>query len=203
MYNSDMKYTTMVLSILVSIFLAPWLLLNSKVLIQEEYLGLETKNLGLVFGTVVSQEKINPLLKERLEMGILLYETGKIKKIVVSNTPESSLVMQNYLLGKAVPESDIIVDETAVITRDSCNTNLITSETGSVLFISQSFHLPRILYECQKQGVEGLAVPAEYVGVIDRSNTTLYDIVTIRMKRYIREIVILWGDIVLQSFIFE
>lgn len=188
--------------IILLLFMSPWYYLNTKIISPEA----EEKVFGraaLIFGTRVTDGHIAPLLKERLEMGIRLYEGGKTDTLILSNTEHAAQVMKAYMLSRGIPEADIILDAEAVITRQSCETESARSRSGSILFVSQSFHLPRIYFECKKAGVAGQLVPAEYSRTIDRSNTSLYKIITIRLPRYIREMTILWGDIIFQKFIFE
>ena len=189
------------LTLFITLFVSPWYILNQKVMTVEQ----EEKVFGkaaLIFGTRVKDDKISPLLMERLEMGIRLYEGGKTETLILSNTAQAALVMKDYMIGRGIPEEDIILDIEAEITRHSCQTPFAANNSGSILFVSQAFHLPRISYECQKSGVEGQLIPAEYSNVIDRSNTSLYQILTIRFPRYVREMTLLWHDIIFQKLIF-
>ena len=186
--------------VFVGLFISPWFFLNQKLVSVE----VEKKIFGdvtVIFGTRVTNDEISPLLQERLEMGIRLYEGNKTNKLILSNTEQASFIMKKYVTARGVPEADIILDMEARMTRQSCETHIVQN-SESILFVSQSFHLPRIYYECKKLGVHGHLVPAEYSGAIDRSQTSLYQILTIRIPRYIREMVILWGDIIFQKFVF-
>ena len=189
------------LTLFITLFISPWHSLNQNVMTAAQ----EEKVFGkaaLIFGTRVKDNKISPLLKERLEMGIRLYEGDKTKTLILSNTAQAAFVMKDYMIGRGIPDKDIILDIEAEITRHSCQTAIAEKNSGSILFVSQAFHLPRIYYECLKSGVEGQLVPAEFSNTIDRSKTSLYQILTIRFPRYVREMSLLWHDIVFQKIIF-
>ena len=197
-----MKWSSYILCLLafVSLFISPWFYFNQKLVSVEA----EEKIFGdvtVIFGTRVTNDKISPLLKERLEMGVRLYEGKKTRKLILSNTEPAARVMKKYMITRGVPDADIILDMKARVTRQSCETQIVQN-SESILFVSQSFHLPRIYYECKKLGAYGHLVPAEYSGAINRSKTSLYQIVTIRIPRYIREMFLLWRDIIFQTFIF-
>ena len=189
------------ITLFIALFISPWHRLNQKVVTIEQ----EEKIFGkaaLIFGTRVKDDKTSPLLMERLEMGIRLYEGDKTNTLILSNTEQAVLVMKDYMISRGIPEENIVLDIEAEITRHSCQTAFAENNSGSILFVSQAFHLPRIYYECQKSGVEGEMIPAEYSNVIDRSNTSLYQILTIRFPRYVREMYLLWHDIIFQKLIF-
>ena len=189
------------LTLFIVLFVSPWHILNQNVMTAAQ----EEKVFGkaaLIFGTRVKDDKISPLLMERLEMGIRLYEGDKTNTLIISNTEQAVLVMKDYMISRGIPEEDIVLDIEAEITRHSCQTAFAENNSGSILLVSQAFHLPRIYYECQKSGVEGQLVPAEFSNTIDRSKTSLYQILTIRFPRYVREMTLLWHDIIFQKLIF-
>lgn len=182
--------------------MSPWHIFNTKIIspeTEEKVFGTVT----VIFGTRVKDGEISPLMKERLEMGIRLYEGQKTETLILSNTEQAAHVMKTYMLSRGIPEDDIILDTKAIVTRQSCETGIVQKNSGSVLLVSQSFHLPRIYYECKKTGVIGKLVPAEYSRTFDRSNTSLQNIITIRIPRYIREMALLWRDIIFQKVIFN
>ena len=196
-------------------FVSPWLLLNKKIN-SIEWDEKAYGNIGLIFGTRVTGQKVSPLLKERLEMAIRFYEGGKVETLVVSNTEQASHVMRDYLLSRGVLNDDIVLDINAVITRDSCKSKIVQENKNSVLFFSQSFHLPRISYECEKLGVSGglhPLVPAERIRHYDNfmvepqihfedDKLSTAQVTYIRVKRHLREMTILWADIIFQKVIF-
>jgi len=142
----------------------------------------------IVFGTLVKQDEVSALLKERLDASIEIYKAKKTKEILLSNTKEAVVVMQKYLLGKGIPQNDIVLDSTAVNTLDTCkNERKLFPNYRSRIFVSQGYHLVRINYQCKKIGVNALLFPAE---LLQEKRATLFsswEVFSIRGTRYFRE----------------
>lgn len=152
---------------------------------------LPTSDVVFLLGTVVNASgDISPLLKERLEAGKRIYEEEKAQKIVVSNTENAAQVMAKYFIDAGIAEEAIEVDINAVTTLDSCRYE--SEKNRSVIFISQTFHLARLLYQCAGEGIDGLAFAPEGLDIIDRSAYTIGTKVQVRVKRYLREAGLTW-----------
>lgn len=148
---------------------------------------------GLIFGANLNNGEVSPVLKERLEAGKIIWEKEKAQKLVVSNMSKASLVMQNYLLENGVPKNAIELDEQAKRTKYTCLEEKKNYSDGrKVIFISQGYHLPRLIYQCQKIGVEGVGFPAENLDSVDRSGYSLFTRAITRARRYAREAGIMW-----------
>lgn len=49
---------------------------------------LRSSGTVVIFDTLVRNDQVSPLLKERLDAGVVVYNTGKIDSIIVSNTKQ-------------------------------------------------------------------------------------------------------------------
>lgn len=108
----------------------------------------------IVLGYKSTDNKIHPLLKERLDSATELYFSAPFKKILLtggavgSERTEASL-MADYLLEKGVPKDRILLEEKA---RDTIENLLFTKEImasfgfTSCTVVSNSFHLRRVRY---------------------------------------------------------
>lgn len=143
----------------------------------------------LVFGTLVGKDlNITPLLKERLEAGIEILRSGRSRKIVVSNMKTASMVMARYIYEKDIERGLVEIDPLADDTPDTCSFERRNHpEKRTVIFVSQGFHLPRILYQCRQAGVEGTGFPAEKLHMEGREEYPLITRITTRVYRYTRE----------------
>lgn len=148
----------------------------------------------IVFGAhITEQNEVTPVLQERLEAGKRVFVEQKAKRVVVSNTAEAANVMANYLERQELSADVIEIDLHAVKTTDTCVFEKQQHPEGrSVIFVSQRFHLYRILYQCKKHGVTGIGFPAESVPSIDRSQYSWFTKATTRSERYIREAGLSW-----------
>lgn len=147
----------------------------------------------LVFGALVRQGQISALHAERLDSAADLLERGIVETIVVSNAARAAEVMQDYLIDKGVPANAIEVDPRAPATPDTCVTELERSAPRTVLLLSQSFHLPRIAFQCANLGLTGQYVAAEPTA--DRSETGTLRTLWIRAWRHTREALLIWTEI--------
>lgn len=139
---------------------------------------------------------ISPLLKERLEGGKMIYDAGKTQKIVVPNTPFAASVMKDYLAAKWVASWDIYLDTWAVTTVDTC---LFEKQQHpnwrSAIFVSQGFHIPRVVYQCHREWVQWVGLVVDRLGIIDRSQYTPWTKLRIRSGRFFREALFDWAAI--------
>lgn len=149
---------------------------------------------ALIFGAHLTERgDITPLLQERLDTGVMLLRANKVNILVVSNTYDAANAMAAYLESRGVDREYIEIDAQAETTPDTCAYEKQRyPEERSLLFVSQRFHLPRILLQCKQMHVIGIAVPAELAETIDRSQYSLRTIITTRMSRYIREAGLIW-----------
>jgi len=155
---------------------------------------LSNSDAVIIFGTLVNESgDISPLLKERLDAGKAVLEEGKAKSIVVSNTEAAANVMADYLFTSGIDRNLVEIDIQADKTPDTCSYEKeIYPESRELIFVSQGFHLPRLLYQCNKLTVEGIAFPAEALSTIDRSEYSFLTKFRVRTTRYIREAGLAW-----------
>lgn len=155
---------------------------------------LPQSDAALVFGTLVGKDlSVSPLLRERLEAGIEILHEGKCRKVVVSNMKTASAVMARYMYERGIDPGLVEVDPLADDTPDTCTFERKNHPGGrSVIFVSQGFHLPRILYQCRKTGVEGKAFAAEKLHMDGRQQYPVYTRFATRAFRYTREAGLTW-----------
>lgn len=138
-----------------------------------------SKYLGVVFGAGITRSSgPSTALKLRLDKAIALYRNKKIEKILISGKIAETFVMKSYLLKKKVPVKDIIVDyngnntyETIINVKSYFAKN---SAPENVVFISQQYHIPRIILIAEKVKFEA----PEYISAdrkaIDRDENILF-----------------------------
>ncbi len=100
--------------------------------------------------------------------------------------------MAKYLYAAGVAPVLIEVDTQAYKTPDTCLYEKRThSEDRRVIFVSQRFHLPRLLFQCKKACVGGVAFPAEALNTGDHSDSFVTKLI-VRAGRYTREAGLVW-----------
>jgi vancomycin permeability regulator SanA len=118
--------------------------------------------LGVAFGagiTIAGEPSL--ALKYRLDKSLALYKEKKIVKIFVSGKPPETFVMKSYLIKNNVLTNDIIEDpkgentlETVENVRDFILTNHVTN---GIVFISQRYHIPRIILLSWKKNLHNVS----------------------------------------------
>ena len=113
-----------------------------------------------------------PMLRDRLDTGIALYEAGIAPKLLLSgdngqveyNEVEAML---NYVLEMGVPKEDIFLDHAGFSTYESVYRANYIFGVDKMIVVTQTYHLFRALYGCRRMGSEALGVGAdqdEYMG---------------------------------------
>jgi vancomycin permeability regulator SanA len=122
---------------------------------------------AIVFGAGVGSDgTLSPMLADRVRAAAQLYQTGTIKKILMTGDNSRAdydevSAMRHAAITDGVAASDITLDYAGFSTYESCyRAHAIFGVTRAVL-ITQGYHLPRALYICQHLGldVEGLGTP--------------------------------------------
>jgi vancomycin permeability regulator SanA len=115
---------------------------------------------GIVLGGGIENGQPRPLLKDRLDTAASLLAAGKVRKLIVSGDNRfenynEPLVMQNYLIQeKGVDPDKIQLDNAGRSTYETCERAQKIFSLDRALFISETTHLPRVLYTCRSFGVE-------------------------------------------------
>jgi len=118
----------------------------------------------IVFGAGLLRDgSAGPVLRDRVETAVQLYQLGKVDKLLMSgdnrfveyNEPEA---MRQYALVFGIPDEDIVLDYAGRRTYDSCYRAHAIFQVDSAILVTQSFHLPRALFLCNRLGVESTGV---------------------------------------------
>jgi SanA protein len=115
---------------------------------------------------VLPNRNLSPVLKDRVDTAIQLYESKKVSKILVSGA--NSTVAYNevnpvrtYLLSKGVFGQDIFLDHAGFDTYSTMYRARDIFKVNSALIVSQSFHLPRAVFIARKLGLNAYGVNAD------------------------------------------
>lgn len=145
---------------------------NKKMKQPEELAGLGA-DCALVLGCgVYADGTPSPMLADRLDAGIALYESGAVKKLLVSGDHGSDEydevnVMRSYCLERGVPSEDIFMDHAGFSTYDSvCRAKKVFC-VNSVVIVTQKYHLSRAIYIADTVGLDAVGVasdPRQYKG---------------------------------------
>lgn len=126
-----------------------------------------TSSIAIIFGGGMNElGDQTPFQEDRVRMGVALYKAGKVQQLVVTgddggNHDNEVAAMKTYALSFGLPSSAVLIDPHGYRTYESCYRERVVYGITRALVISQSFHVPRILYLCNSLGVRAEGVSAD------------------------------------------
>jgi vancomycin permeability regulator SanA len=124
---------------------------------------------ALVLGAQVYPDgTVSAYLAARLDTARRLFESGKVKAILVSGDHgrweyDEPGAMEVYLIARGVPASRIVVDYAGFDTYDSCARARRIFGVRQAIVVTQTFHLDRAVALCRTLGVDAAGVGDESV----------------------------------------
>lgn len=110
--------------------------------------------------------ELSPVLRDRVDMAISVYQKGIVEKILVTGD-NSSLThnevspVRKYLLKNGVPTQDIFLDHAGFDTYSSMYRARDVFLVKSMIIVSQSFHLPRAVFIARYLGMTAYGMVAD------------------------------------------
>ncbi len=133
----------------------------------ESAAELEEIDCILVLGAGVRDDgRPSDMLRDRIDTGVLLYESGAAPKIMMSGDHgrveyDEVNVMRDRALDAGIPSADIFMDHAGFSTYDSLYRAKDVFLADRVIIVTQAYHLPRALYIARALGIEAYGVPAD------------------------------------------
>jgi SanA protein len=144
---------------------------------------LKPEQVGLLLGTrrTLASGANNPFFYNRIEAAVELYQSGKLKYIIVSGDNSN----QNYnepqdmmleLIKRGIPSHVIYLDYAGFRTLDSVIRAREIFGQSAFIVISQKFHNERAVFLARKNGIEAYGYNAADVGVITGLRTQIREL---------------------------
>ena len=172
------------------VLILPWIYIAWSVhsLVYRDIKLIPERDVGLLLGTSPSSSdgRANLFYTTRIEATKILYEQGKIHRILVSGDNGTSSYneparMKESLIRAGIPEAVISLDYAGFRTLDSViRAKEIFSLTGDITIISQPFQIERALFVAKSHGINAIGFGAMNVSPL------------IAPRVYIREIFARW-----------
>jgi SanA protein len=122
---------------------------------------------ALVLGAMVYHDsELSYMTRDRADLGIALYKSGKVKKILVSgdhghkNYDEVNTI-RGYILKRGVPPEDVFMDHAGFNTYNSMYRARDIFKVRSMIICTQAFHLNRSVFLARSMNIEASGVPAD------------------------------------------
>ncbi len=130
----------------------------------------------IVLGAGIWGDKPSPMLQDRLDEAIKLYEEGIATKIIMSGDNgregyDEVNVMKDYAINKGIPSEDIFMDHAGFSTYESIYRAKEIFKVEKAIIVTQKYHLYRALHIGNKLGINVTGVgadPRKYSGQIFR-----------------------------------
>ncbi len=118
---------------------------------------------ALVLGAGIRGHQPTPMLRTRLDLGVRLYRTGKVRALLVSGDNsrvgyDEPTAMRDYLTAHGVPAGRIVLDYAGFDTWDSCVRARKIFGATRLTVVTQAFHLPRAVALCRTAGLDAFGV---------------------------------------------
>lgn len=129
------------------------------------------KDYAIVFGAALRQRGTEPsnYLRWRIETAAQLYKQGSVSKLLMTGDGsfpdhDEPAIMKREAIELGVPDTDIEVDKFGFDTFDSCYRARHGRDITNAVVVTQSYHLPRAVFSCQRVGIDtvGVAAVARY-----------------------------------------
>ena len=139
----------------------------SDIISVEEAEELEDVDCIIVLGAGVRPDGTpSPMLQDRLDKAIELYQQGIWDKIIVSGDHREDNynevnAMKSYLIEHDVPSEAIFMDHAGLSTYDSMYRAVHIFGVESAVIVTQKYHMYRAVYDAKYLGIDAYGVTAE------------------------------------------
>ena len=122
---------------------------------------------ALVLGALVYQNgNVSPILADRLDVGIKLYNNGSVNKLLLSGDHgqkryDEVNAMKQYTLLSNIIQEDIFLDHAGFNTYQSMYRAKEVFQAKKLIIVTQSYHLPRAIYIARKLGIDAYGVASD------------------------------------------
>ncbi|PKH09266.1 YdcF family protein [Planomicrobium sp. MB-3u-38] len=143
---------------------------------------------AIVLGTAVWGDEPSPVLRERINHSIWLYENDYVDKIIFTGGKTNgselaeAVVSKNYAIAHNVPEEDIYIEDRSMVTIENFRFVAEIAELHELtdfLVVSDPLHMKRALQMAEDTGFEAFTSP---------TTTSEYNSLTTIVPFFFREV---------------
>lgn len=132
----------------------------------DEVADVPERPVAIVLGAGVVGDDPSPMLAQRVDAGVALWEAGRVDHLLVTGDNgvvgyDEPTVMRDRALAAGVPREAVTRDFAGFDTYDSCARARHVFGVEAAVIVTQAYHLPRALVTCRALGIDavGLALP--------------------------------------------
>lgn len=122
---------------------------------------------AIIFGAGLERPgKPSAFLESRLLKGIELYQSGRVRALLVSGDNRTShynepIAMRDYIVAHGVPTKAVVVDYAGYNTYDTCYRAHAIFGLNKAVLVTHGYHLPRAMLTCARLGVQNVGVKSD------------------------------------------
>lgn len=156
-----------ILAIIILLIINYYVIISTKKNIYTiDNLNINDADCILILGASIRNNQPSPMLKDRLNEGINLYNSGISKKILVSGDHtgddyDEVNVMKNYLIENGIPSEDIFMDHNGISSYDSIYRANKIYNANKLVIVTQKYHLYRSLYIAKSLDIDAYGISAK------------------------------------------
>ncbi|MBE6631647.1 MAG: SanA protein [Ruminococcaceae bacterium] len=140
---------------------------SDRIINIDEAAGESDADCILVLGCLVKPSGPSDMLRDRLNVGVELYEKGAAPKLLMSgdhgredyNEVEA---MKAFAIEEGIASEDVFMDHAGFSTYDSIYRAREIFGADKIIIVTQKYHLYRALYIARSLGVEAYGVPSDF-----------------------------------------
>ena len=149
---------------------------KEKMIKDDDYSSLKNMDCILILGAGIWGDSPSPMLQDRLDEGIKLYNEGVAPKIIMSGDHgrdgyDEVNIMKEYAINKDIPSEDIFMDHAGFSTYESIYRAKEIFDADNIVIVTQEYHLYRALYIADKLDINAYGInsdPRQYSGQLFR-----------------------------------
>lgn len=139
---------------------------KEQIITAKEAEKLQNVDCILILGAGVRNNEPTAMLKDRLDLGIELYQAGISKRILMSGDHgrveyDEVNTMKQYAIDAGVPSEDIFMDHAGFSTYESLYRARDIFEADTMIIITQKYHMYRSLYDGKGLGLKVYGVASD------------------------------------------
>lgn len=141
---------------------------TKKYIFDSQRFPTEKKEFAVIPGAGLTKDKKpSVVLSDRLDGALMLYKKGLVNKILVSGDHRGSHyseteAMISYLENYGIPEDKIYRDDKGFSTFETVYNCKMEFKINSAYFVSQRFHLPRMISSGRKLKMDALGFSCNF-----------------------------------------
>lgn len=145
---------------------------NTYTCTPDEAAAIENADCIMVLGCGVYDDRPTPLLADRLQRGVELYQAGASPKLLMTGDHgridyDEVNIMKGYALDAGIKTEDVFMDHAGFSTYESMYRARDVFDVDSIIIVTQEYHLYRAVYNARRLGLDAYGVacdPREYYG---------------------------------------